>query len=88
MDPQAKARELMESARRTQTIGEWAALIGLAFVLITLLVGAFFIHRKGLKISEGYTLKGRGATILAVGLALASIGLAVWGAIFIKGLFR
>ncbi|HMF15636.1 MAG TPA: hypothetical protein VKE98_00445 [Gemmataceae bacterium] len=86
MDNQSKINELLESARSSQRIGEWAVLIGIAFVLIALLGWAFQVYRKGLKINASRTMTGTPAKILAVFLALLAAGIGVLGIFVWPGL--
>jgi hypothetical protein len=87
MDPQADYKKLIESAQRSQSVGQWAVLVGLVFILLALLYGCYEIHRKGLKISQSRTLTGRPATVVAVLMAVAAVGMAVCGAMYL-GMFR
>jgi len=86
MDQQSKIKELIESARSSQRIGEWAVLIGMAFVVIALLGWAFQVYRKGLKITASKTMTGTPAKILAVLLAVLAVGTGVIGILVWPGL--
>jgi predicted transporter len=86
MDNQSKVNQLIESARQSQRIGEWAVLIGMAFVLIGLLVWAIQVWWKGLKITGSKTMTGTPAKILAVVLAAIAIAIGVYGILVWPGL--
>ena len=86
MDNQSKVNQLLESARSSQRIGEWAVLIGIAFVLVALLFGAFQVYRKGLKIDKTRTLTGTPAKILALVLVLIAAGVGCYAALVWPGI--
>lgn len=73
MDSKAQVNKLLESARANQRIAEWAILVAIGFVVISLLLGAIQVYRKGFQISKTRTLTGTPATILAVVLAVFAI---------------
>lgn len=86
MDNQTKINQLLESARSSQRIGEWAVLIGMAFVLVALLFWAIQVYRKGLKIDKTRTMTGTPAKILAVVLALIAVGVGCYGIMIWPGI--
>jgi hypothetical protein len=80
--------KLLESARESQRIAEWAVLVGIAFVLIALLFGAFQVYRNGFKITKTRTLTGVPAKILAVVLAILALAVGAYGFLIWTGLPR
>ncbi len=86
MDSKAQVNKLLESARANQRIAEWAVLIGIGFVLVALVFGAFQVFRKGLKITKTRTLTGTPAKILAVALAAFALGIAAYALLVWPGL--
>jgi hypothetical protein len=81
MDPQVRAKELLESANASAQQAYWAAAIAAWCAALMLVYGAYRVQTKGLKISEGRVVTGGAATALAVVMILVAVGLAassVW----------
>jgi len=65
---QKKYDELIQSARRNQTIGALAVQVGAGFLGLGILWGAYSTYKKGFKISEGKRIEGRAAGVVLLGL--------------------
>jgi hypothetical protein len=85
-DQKKKADELIKSAQQSQSMAVLAVQIGVGFIALGLLWGAYSTARKGFKISESNRIEGPGAYTIAAVLAVAAIGFAVWGIVYLPGM--
>jgi hypothetical protein len=81
-EDQKKLDDLLSSAHRNQSIGEWAVRIGFLFLAVALISGAVSTYRKGLKVSESTRIEGAPAKVIAAVLVLAAVGLGVLGFVY------
>ena len=88
MPNQSERDKLIESARSNEKMAEWAAFVGMMFLVVALCYGAIEIYRKGLRVSKDKSVKGPTATILAVVLLLACLGIVAYGLFGWPGFLR
>jgi hypothetical protein len=81
-----KVDELIKSAQQNQSIAVLAVQVGVGSIALGLLWGAYSTARKGFKISESKRIEGPGAYTIAAVLAIAAIGFAVWGILYLPGM--
>jgi hypothetical protein len=79
---QKKHDELIQSARRSQTIGALAIQVSAVCLGLALFGAAYSSYKKGFKLTEGKRLQGRSAGITAVVLVVLGVGVAVAGILY------
>jgi hypothetical protein len=81
-EKQKEYDELMQSARRSQTMGAIAIQIGAGLMGVALFWGAYSTYKKGFKFGGAKRIEGRPAAIMAVVLVVLGIGVIVGGILF------
>ena len=81
-EDQKKHDELMESARRSHTLGVLAVQAASVLLGIGVMWGGYSTLRKGFKVTESQVITGSGATVIAVVLFVLGAAVAIGGVLY------